>query len=70
MDNDSQKLISALKEMWYKMDCLYDLYAKSAGLNLSTIFVLQILRDSAETYTQKDICEKLGLPKQFVNSII
>jgi DNA-binding MarR family transcriptional regulator len=70
MDNDSQKLISALKEMWYKMDSLYDLYAKSVGLNFPTILVLYLLCDSAETYTQKGLSEKLGLPKQFVNSIM
>jgi len=70
MDNDSQKTISALTEMWHKMDSLYDLYAKSVGLNFPTILVLQILCGSAETHTQKEICEKLGLPKQFVNSII
>jgi len=76
MDNDSQKVASALKETWHKMDSLYDFYAKSVGLNFTTILVLQLLFDSSDacnaqkTYTQKEVCEKLGLPKQLVNSII
>ena len=70
MDSDFQKSVSALKEIWYKVDSLYDYYAKSVGLNFTTILVLQLLRNSSRSYTQKEICEKLGLPKQFVNSIV
>ena len=49
---------------------MYSLYAKSVGLNYTTILVLQILFDSTDIYTQKEICEMLGLPKQYVNAII
>jgi DNA-binding MarR family transcriptional regulator len=71
MDINSKKaLFSALKEAWHKMDCLFNSYAKSKGLNFPTVLVLQLLHDSTEVYTQKDICEKLGLPKQLVFSII
>ena len=70
MDNDSRKVISALKESWHKMDILYDFYAKSIGLNFTVVVVLELLSDPAEVYTQKGVCEKLGLPKQLINSII
>ena len=71
MDGDSKKALHAsLKEAWHKLDSQYEFYAKSAGLNFTTVLVLQILHDSKELYTQKDLCEKLGLPKQLVNSII
>jgi DNA-binding MarR family transcriptional regulator len=62
--------LSGLKEAWYKIDGLYDLYAKSKGLNFASILILQLLYEADQVYTQKDICEKLNLPKQFVNSII
>jgi len=70
VDKESQKVVSSLKETFHKLDSLYDVYAKSVGLNFITILVLQLLDDSLQVYTQKDVCEKLDLPKQLVNSII
>ena len=71
MDGDSKKaLFSTLKEIWHRMDSQFELYAKSVGLNFTTVITLQFLYEATEVYTQKDICEKLGLPKQLVNSII
>jgi len=71
MDKEPQKAISALKEIWHKMDGAYEFYAKSQGLNTTTVLVAQLLINSPdEVYTQKDICEKLELPKQVVNSIV
>lgn len=71
MDNESRKaLFVALKEAGLKMDNQFNLYAKSVGLSFPAILILQLLHDSTEVYTQRDICERLGLPKQFVYSII
>ena len=71
MDGDAKKIaFDALKDAWYKRDGLYSRYAKSVGLNYSTILVLQILFDSTGVYTQKEICEMLGLPKQYIHAII
>ncbi|MCL2397189.1 MAG: MarR family winged helix-turn-helix transcriptional regulator [Defluviitaleaceae bacterium] len=70
MESNVQNAMSIAKEAWYKVDGLYDFYAKSVGLNLTNILVLELLSDPTEIYTQKDVCEKLGLPKQLVNSII
>ena len=71
MDGDSKRaLYASLKEAWHKLDSQYELYAKSVGLSFTTVLVMQILHDSKEMYTQKDFCEKLGLPKQLINSII
>jgi DNA-binding MarR family transcriptional regulator len=70
MDNDSKKIISAIKETWHKMDSLYGFYAKSAGLNFTAIIILELLSDFSVVYTQKEVCEKLGLPKQLVNIIV
>ena len=70
MDKESQKAIYALKETWHKMDSLYSQYAKSVGLNSSSVVIIQFLSDFSQVCTQKDICEGLGLPKQLVNTII
>ena len=67
---DRKALFVTLKEQGYKLDFLYNLYAKSVDLNFTSILVLQLLHDATEVYTQKDICEKLGLPKHLVNVII
>jgi DNA-binding MarR family transcriptional regulator len=58
------------KETWYRIDNLFNRYAKSIGLNFTTILVLEFIYESEEHYTQKDLCEKLMLPKQFMNSMI
>jgi len=64
------KTAANLKEIWHKLDRLYDVYAREKGLNFASILILEFLRDSADPVTQKEICNKLVLPKQFVNSII
>jgi DNA-binding MarR family transcriptional regulator len=58
------------KQAWYRIDGLYNQWAKNLGINITTLFVLELLAESDELYTQKNICEKLLLPKQFVNAII
>jgi len=65
-----ERELVSLKKSWHQVDTLYDLYAKSRGLNFTSILVLQLLHEAEEDYTQKRLCEKLGLPKQFVNAII
>ena len=58
------------KEIWHRVDSLFNAYAKSKGLNFTSLIILEFLYDADGVYTQKDLCEKLGLPKQFVNAII
>ena len=58
------------KQVWYRIDNLISQYAKSVGISLTTLFVLELLAEDEELYTQKAICEKLMLPKQLVNTII
>jgi len=70
MNVESKAVIMALKETWHRIDNLYDFYAKSAGVNFPTLLVLDLMGESGGSYTQKEICEKMDLPKQFINSII
>ncbi|MCL2404741.1 MAG: winged helix-turn-helix transcriptional regulator [Defluviitaleaceae bacterium] len=58
------------KESSHRIESLFNSYAKSKGLNFTSLLILELLYDENETYTQKDLCEKLALPKQLVNTII
>ena len=57
-------------EAWHRIENLYDVYAKSQGMNFTAILVLEYLSSPGEIYTQKALCEKLSLPKQTVNVIV
>ena len=59
-----------LTKILHKMDSVYERLAKSVGINFTTFCVLELLYEDDKTYTQKEICEKLGLPKQITNSIV
>jgi len=58
------------KERWHRIDILYNRFAKQSGLNFTAILVLESLEEPGVNYTQKALCEKLALPKQYINGII
>ena len=58
------------KQVWYRLDNLVGQYAKDMGINITTLFVLEMLAEEGGVYTQKALCERLMLPKQLVNSVI
>jgi len=58
------------KEIWHRIDIHYNRYAKKVGLNFTAMLVLECLVEAPEFFTQKALCEKLVLPKQFINTII
>jgi DNA-binding MarR family transcriptional regulator len=68
MDNNIEVLLR-FKESWRRVDKMYDTYAKAVGLNFTEILILEILCEPG-SHTQKALCTKLGLPKQFINTII
>ena len=59
-----------IREYWNQMNVFFEEYAKRVGLSYSSLIVLTIIYSGQERCTQKLICEKTGLPKQTVNSII
>jgi DNA-binding MarR family transcriptional regulator len=67
--NKDMRAFLKLKESWRRIDGLYDLYAKSMGLNFTAILILELLREPG-VHTQKELCKKLGLPKQLINTVI
>ena len=62
--------MARLKKTWHKMDAIYSDYAKKAGVNFSTLLVLECLGEASKTYTQKELCDYLEIPKQMMNGII
>ncbi len=63
--NDSIDLCEIMQDF----DSIYEYYAKQYGINSTTMYLLYIVHIS-DGCTQKDICEKMLLPKQTVNSIV
>ncbi len=58
-----------LDDIWQNIDSVYEYYAKSLGLNSTTLYLLHIIYTS-EPCTQKQICDIMMLPKQTVNTIV
>ena len=56
-------------EVFLKMDRGYERYAKSFGMNYSSLALFQFIWEK-QPCTQKYICEITMLPKQTVNSIV
>lgn len=52
------------------IDDIYVSYAKSVGLSYLGLIILETINNSPNGCTQKEIVEKLNLPKQTVNVII
>jgi DNA-binding MarR family transcriptional regulator len=51
------------------VDSAYDAYARRMGISSITLMVFALLNEE-RVYTQKEICERLDLPKQLVNSMV
>jgi len=66
--DDDSRLIACMRylESWHRVDNIYKSYVKSVGLNYSAMQILKLLRNTKEVYSQKCLCEKLGLPKQLI----
>lgn len=69
MGEDVQESAARLGEMFTQMDRIYARYAKSQGLNYSSLYVFHAIALS-ESCTQKSLCREMFLPKQTVNSIV
>lgn len=54
----------------YALDKLYDEYAKSVGLTTVGLRVLTSIHEAGGPFTQKEISQQLGLPKQSINLVI
>lgn len=65
-----QEQTSILMSAWRAVDDIYVSYAKSVGLSFLGLIILETINNNPNGCTQKEIVEKLNLPKQTVNVII
>ena len=57
-------------QLWYEVTQLYVKWAKQQGSTYNAILVLRTILCNRENCTAKVICEKRGLPKQTVSTIL
>ena len=69
MDSIRKKYIQ-VSTQYKKLDEIYYLIAKELGLSETSFWVLYTLCESDEVLTQNSIRERLGIPKQTINSAI
>lgn len=68
-DTEIKSNVEQFSREWQKVMMLYSDYARSVGINYTTLQVLKYIAE-IDNCTQKIICEQSFLPKQTVNSII
>ena len=69
MDDTVGKSIRAYCACLYAWNASYEDYAKSVGLNFTSLSILSAIYET-ENCTQKMLCEQCFLPKQTVNSAV
>lgn len=67
--NSIESQIAAFVKEWQAITMAYSDYARSAGINYTSLQVLKYIT-TIDNCTQKNICERSFLPKQTVNTII
>ena len=56
--------------LWKKSNSIYEEWAKTHGLSMNSLLVLHTFYDNNGVCTQQFICQKWGIPKQTVNTIL
>ncbi len=56
--------------LWKDCNAMYEEWAKEQGLSSNGMLVLYSFYSGEEICTQKTICQKWGIPKQTVNTIL
>lgn len=62
--------LATYNQFWMELDHLYGNYAKHCGLSDCPFWIFYTLYEGKESYTQKDLSEKLSLSRQTVNSAL
>ncbi len=62
--------IQSYYHFWFTANRIYEDWAKKQGLNSHALFILYELYHHIDGCQQKQICERLLLPKQTVHSIL
>ncbi|MCL2216397.1 MAG: MarR family winged helix-turn-helix transcriptional regulator [Defluviitaleaceae bacterium] len=70
MNELRKNAVIKFREIFRRVDVQYSLFAKAMGVNFTAICILECLSESDVLITQKELSEKLVIPKQMVNTVI
>lgn len=70
MENDVCVRLAEYNSIFKENDDIYHAAAKKLGLSACALWLLYILREKDHVYTQSEICERLFMPKQTINSAL
>ena len=70
MNSGIRKILSDYNSLIKENDSIYRAAAKSSGISEAAFWILYMIRESGEDYTQNRICSEIHIPKQTVNSAL
>ena len=70
MNEFRKNAVIKFREIFRRVNVQYSLFAKAMGINFTAICILECLSESDVLITQKELSEKLVIPKQMVNTVI
>lgn len=70
MSSELKSVMDSYYDYWFGMSAFYESWAKRRGLTANGLFALYVIHENPAHCTQRQICEKLLLPKQTVNTIL
>ncbi len=70
MKKNEKQQLKTFNSIYKEYDELYRDLAKKAGLSLAAFTLLYTIRNSGQSWTQKDFCEQWSMSKQTINSAL
>ena len=70
MNSGIRKILSDYNSLIKENDSIYRAAAKSSGISEAAFWILYMIRESGEDFTQNRICSEIHIPKQTVNSAL
>lgn len=64
------KQIDSYYDSWFEINSIYHAWAKTHGIEDTTLFVLYVIKNTVPYCTQSQICNKLFLPKQTISQTL
>ncbi|MCH4208069.1 MAG: MarR family transcriptional regulator [Solobacterium sp.] len=69
-DDRARASLQEYNRLYAEENDIYRKYAKKIGMPEAAFWIMYTLRDSDNALPQKELCQKLALPKQTVNSAL
>lgn len=67
---DAHELLARFNGLYKELDDVYHSLARHYGLSDCALWVLYVIRETGTSYTQTQLCERLSLSKQTINSAL